>query len=85
MPADPGPARIPVSVRLRPDLVDRARQLARDLAGKPLYLTFPTLVEMALEREIARLERLHGVGEEPVPKIRTRTHMRPNLDHQSTQ
>lgn len=56
----PSPKRIPVSIRIRSDLIAKAKALARDFAGKPLYLSLSSLTESALEREIARIERLMG-------------------------
>lgn len=54
----PGPKRLATSIRLRPDIVLRAKELARDYAGKPLYLTLSAIVEAGLERECSRIERL---------------------------
>ena len=64
-PSPPAPQRRSVTVRLRPDLIARARELARDLAGKPHYLTFVGLIENALSREIARIEREVDGGASP--------------------
>ena len=58
MPSRPSQKRIPVSIRLLPELVARARNLVRDEAGKPRFLTLTSLTEAALETEMARIERL---------------------------
>lgn len=63
----PSPKRIPVSIRIRSDLITKAKALARDLAGKPLYLSLSSLTESALEREIARIERLMGEPDDESP------------------
>ena len=60
-------ARISVSYRLPKSLVERARRVARDFAGKPDYLTVGTLVQAALESELAKYEgRIDDPGD-PLP------------------
>jgi len=69
----PEPKRVPCSIRLNPRLIARAKRLARDYSGKPLYLTWSLLVEQGLERECARIERLVGADdEEPSDQVRPR-------------
>ena len=64
---DQGPKRVPCSVRLRRDIMDRAKQVARDYAGKPMYLTLSTLIENAL---IAEMDRIEASEETPTPVVR---------------
>lgn len=69
----PEPKRVPCSIRLNPQLIARAKRLARDHAGKPLYLTLSLLVEQGLEKECARIERLVGAdGDETSEPSRPR-------------
>jgi hypothetical protein len=63
----PDPKRVPCSIRLNPQLVARAKRLARDYAGKPLYLTLSLLVEQGLEKECARIERQVGADDDSAP------------------
>jgi hypothetical protein len=64
----PQPKRVPCSVRLHPQLISRAKRLARDCAGKPLYLTLSVLVEQGLEKECTRIERLLDIENEDQPE-----------------
>ena len=69
----PEPKRVPCSIRLNPRLIARAKRLARDYSGKPLYLTLSLLVEQGLEKECTRIERLVGADdEEPSDQMRPR-------------
>ena len=47
-----------LSVRISASVAARARATARDLAGKPCYLSLSRLVEEALVERIAHYERL---------------------------
>ncbi len=64
----PEPKRVPCSIRLKPQQIARAKRLARDYAGKPLYLTLSLLVEQGLEKECARIERLVGADVDDPPE-----------------
>ena len=79
----PSPKRIPVSIRIRSDLIAKAKALARDLAGKPLYLSLSSLTESALEREITRIEKLMGEPDDeglaPLGGVTASTTDRPRL------
>ena len=66
-PSGPEPKRVPCSIRLNPELIARAKRLARDYAGKPLYLTLSLLVEQGLEKECARIERQVGADDDSAP------------------
>ena len=48
-------------------LLERARNAASFLAGSPEFLTLGGLVDAALARELARLEKKHNRGK-PFPK-----------------
>lgn len=50
-------SRVTLSVRVRADVADRAREFVRDNAGKPLYLTLASFVEGAVDAHIAALSR----------------------------
>jgi hypothetical protein len=45
-----------MSVRLAIETIHHLRQIVRDHAGAPLYLTITGVVEQAILRELARLE-----------------------------
>lgn len=62
------PKRKSLSVRLDGDLVERARTLARDLAGRPTYLTLSRLVEEGLAERVRYYQGL--VDDEPSDPIR---------------
>jgi len=52
------PGKTSLSVRIDTALVERARTIARDLAGKPHYLTIAQLVEESLTEAVRRYEAL---------------------------
>jgi hypothetical protein len=60
-----------LSVRISASVAARARATARDLAGKPWYLSLSKLTEEALIDRIAHYERLMAVDEDGKPSSRT--------------
>jgi hypothetical protein len=49
--------------------MNRAKQVSRDYAGKPLYLTLSTLIENALIAEMDRIESGEVPASDPRPRI----------------
>ena len=56
MPSDPNVPRVSITVRIRKDLADEARKVAREEAGKPRFLRLNLLVELALDAYLAELK-----------------------------
>ena len=61
---------VKMTFRLPPDLAGQCRGAARDLSGKPEYLTLDRLAELALLAKLAKLAKRHNGGEafEPPPE-----------------
>lgn len=67
-PAKPAPGRaVRVTFHVEAELVDEARNAVVALAGHPVRLTLARLVNAALRRELARLQREHHNGK-PWPR-----------------
>ena len=57
------PAAVKMTFRLPSDLAGQCRGAARDLSGKPEYLTLDRLAELALQAMLAKLAKRHNGGE----------------------
>jgi hypothetical protein len=75
---NPNPERISVTVRIRKDLADMARQVAREEAGKPRFLRLNTLFENAIEAYLADLE---AENTKRLPPRHTNHHVRSQNQH----
>ena len=63
-----------LSVRLPVALIERLKRVAKDGAGRPLYLTLAGVVEAALNTELDRVEQvLDATIVDPTAPV-TRTH-----------
>jgi len=70
--ASPTPDRVSLTVRVRKDIADEARRVAREEAGKPRFLKLNLLVEQALVAYLAALR----AENEGVPASRDFNHSR---------
>jgi len=66
-PVQRDPTKKTLSVRIDAALVERARAVARDLAGRPTYLTLARLVEEAVAERVRHYERIAEGEPEPSP------------------
>ncbi len=77
-PRKPAP-RVSLSVKIDAEVAQKARQLARDYAGKPHYLRINAIVEDGLRRFIEEFVREHGEDGEGEPRRdRTNRNSLPN-------